>query len=224
MRDFLELDYKEVNLDVKLAPERGGEVYGFLKRSKSDNDVKRYGSLVKYGIERQKYLDSQKAGFDVGLTVATANFMEGKLSKFILRRLRKEGIKLDKCERALRIYENGDTYHIIPATDEDLLSLKLGEQRGISACSILKQISKEPNVDIRSLKNQWVSADNYRNCNLFREILSKEDVKIKEIFGSRTYTKCYIYKNLNQKVIDQFQLDVEEVRKANPLELAITCG
>lgn len=222
MRDFLELSYKRFSIPVK-SGERFGEVYGFLQNSRPEDDQNEYTSLLKFAIERQKYCDSKKAGYDVGAAVATANIFENGTYKCILRRLRKKNNFIPKgCEKAIRVEEDGDTYHVLFADSPDnLVSLRNEEQRGIIAYSIWKQLMKDPDIDRQKMKSQWVTAENFKNCKMFGKLLEDPSVKVKVMDGPRIYEKCLIYRNLCERATNEFQLDKEEIKNASSLELAV---
>jgi len=217
MRDFLELSYKRFSIPVK-SGERFGEVYGFLQNSRPENDQNEYTSLLKFAIERQKYCDSKKAGYDVGAAVATANLLENGTYKLIIRRLRKKNkFILRGCERAIRVEENGDTYHIIPL--ENFINLNNEEQKGIIAYSVWKQLLRDQNIDKAKMRNQWPSEDNFKNCSTFRKLM--KDSKANVLEGPGMYENCLIYKNLCKNIVENFELNREEVENTSPLELAV---
>lgn len=200
-------DYRTVHLPVQYGP-RTGHVYAFSHKDHLDERFdKLYKECLRNAIEVKKYIESQKAGYDVGPAIAVASLIEDGDYARHLKLFETDDVALRGFEHVLFVKENGHSYHLLPAEYE--CAFGNTEQVGLIRISIALAFGGDLDSLPKEVQNEkakeWIMSDNERNCRIFRRILNES--RIFRLEGSeREFSNCIIHENVLGRIRREFAL------------------
>jgi len=209
-RDFLEYaNFGHVKIPVRYG-EKVGTVNSILQNSRSISEAADYFRVLKDAIEKQKYYDSLKGGFDVGPATAVANFVKSGSYDTLFREFEeKRGLKLSEVERILEVEEGNEIYHVL--SKRSFHAFKMAEEGGLMQVSLYWSM-RNAGINRTEEAIKWVD----KNCAAFRDTLDSS--RIIRIHGqSERYDGIFVFKDLCKNLVERLSLDETQVEAADPM-------